>query len=650
MNRLGLVFLCAVLSAACGKGPALPRSDGDRASRLDAIRNGLALRRESPVAAAEAFRSAGVGPELERLRFEVWLGALERGETSPSMWREYLDQEPPSDLGDRARLELARGLLAEGRLEESSGFLADIGTSGDFRADGLRLSWTEAKVRSSAAARLAVVAPVDLRREAPTLEKAAVAGLGPEDRIARGAAWREAGHPSRGAAELRSIRVQGLLDSRRSLELARCELERGSTSSALRILPRLSRCGSDEAQLRASSWRRRGWSRYPGPTAVEAFRECLAAAQRASSLEGGGGLQTLEIQLECGTEAGRLEPALAAWQSLAEMNWRGPRRSWLGRRLGIALAMSGRTNGDLEGVASSLEDHSRCLEFAEATEGPAVNREVLLDLATSAIPDLYAVWSTAATGQTGPPSLDLPSKLDAVGPPPTVAWLIDLGEPGLASQEWRRLMKARGAEPGEALAAAAFEDGRGRPDLAIRILRRGFSDLGSPAMAGVPENVVRAYLPLRWKNELKAAAHEFGLDPWLLAGLARQESIFNARARSPAGARGIVQLMPGTARGHARALGLGLTPDLFDPGVNFRLGARELAHLIETFGHLEPALAAYNAGESRIRRWWRHWPDSHKFTEAIPIPETYTYVRRVTFLSEAYRLVWAEEWDGAAGD
>jgi soluble lytic murein transglycosylase len=144
---------------------------------------------------------------------------------------------------------------------------------------------------------------------------------------------------------------------------------------------------------------------------------------------------------------------------------------------------------------------------------------------------------------------------------------------------------------------------------------------------------------------LKAAAREFGLDPWLLAGLARQESIFNARARSPAGARGAVQLMPGTARGHAVALGLGRTPDLYDPSVNLRLGALELSRLIKNFGEIEPALAAYNAGESRIRRWWKRWPEVWRFTEEVPISETYTYIRRVRFLSEAYRLVWAEAWD-----
>jgi len=81
----------------------------------------------------------------------------------------------------------------------------------------------------------------------------------------------------------------------------------------------------------------------------------------------------------------------------------------------------------------------------------------------------------------------------------------------------------------------------------------------------------------------------------------------------------------------------------------------EIRDLIPRFGALEPALAAYNAGEARARRWWRQWPDAHRFTEAIPIPETYTYVRRVSFLAEAYRLVYRDFWGtlaqpGAPGD
>ena len=130
----------------------------------------------------------------------------------------------------------------------------------------------------------------------------------------------------------------------------------------------------------------------------------------------------------------------------------------------------------------------------------------------------------------------------------------------------------------------------------------------------------------------------------MIAGVARQESGFAAHAVSPRGAVGVLQLLPSTGRLHARALGLGSQPDLRDPELNIRLGARELGFLMRKFGALEPALAAYNAGFARVRGWWTRWPDRQRFTEEIPVPETYNYVRRVVYLSEAYRLAYQEEW------
>jgi len=272
---------------------------------------------------------------------------------------------------------------------------------------------------------------------------------------------------------------------------------------------------------------------------------------------------------------------------------------------------------------------------------------VLPMLTSNQVPDLYALWDIERRSAAPQPAVACASAIDPGSPPEAVSFLLELDEEGLASQEWRRIRRRRFPAPAEALAAARFEDDRGRPDLAIRVLWSSFQGLGSVSMADHPENVVRAYLPLRWAEPLKRAAREAGVDPWLLAGLARQESIFNRTARSPAGAIGVVQLLPSTARSHARALGLGRHPDLMDPAVNLEIGARELARLIRRFGAIEPALAAYNAGETRARRWWRRWPDRQRFTEAVPIPETYTYIRRVRFLGEAYRLVWADEWAGA---
>jgi soluble lytic murein transglycosylase len=225
-----------------------------------------------------------------------------------------------------------------------------------------------------------------------------------------------------------------------------------------------------------------------------------------------------------------------------------------------------------------------------------------------------------------------------------VAWLLANANPSEASAEWQRLLRQRRARRSEAVAAAELAVRAGRSNTAIRTLRSAFPGIGTVAIAEVPEDAAAAYLPLRFHEHLIEAARETGLDPWLIAAVARQESTFNAGARSPAGAVGVLQLLPATARLHSRNLGLGSRPDLRDPALNIRLGAHELAWLIRRFGAIEPALAAYNAGERRVRRWWRQWPEADVFAESIPIPETYNYVRRVVFLSDAYRQIHADAW------
>ena len=103
-----------------------------------------------------------------------------------------------------------------------------------------------------------------------------------------------------------------------------------------------------------------------------------------------------------------------------------------------------------------------------------------------------------------------------------------------------------------------------------------------------------------------------GVDPALLAAVARQESGYNPRAVSPAGAQGLMQLMPATARG------LGVS-DPFDPAQAIDGAARMLHDLIGRFGHVDLALAAYNAGPGAVTR----------YGGIPPYPETQNYVHSV---------------------
>ncbi len=269
---------------------------------------------------------------------------------------------------------------------------------------------------------------------------------------------------------------------------------------------------------------------------------------------------------------------------------------------------------------------------------------MLEKLAEAGVPDLYSLWSRNALGLPPAQTISLAPAVSPAELPASVERLIAAGAEKDAALEWRRIRRLRDTIPEEAAAGSALAMEVGFPLETIRWLRAASQYLGTVHMQSVPENIARAYLPLRWRVELLAAATESGVDPWLIAAVARQESSFTAHAVSPRGAIGVMQMLPSTARGHARALGIGQNPDLRDPGTNLRLGARELAHLIQRFDAVEPALAAYNGGETRIRGWWKRQPDPRRFTEEVPIPETYNYVRRVMYLSEAYRLAHSEAW------
>jgi hypothetical protein len=123
----------------------------------------------------------------------------------------------------------------------------------------------------------------------------------------------------------------------------------------------------------------------------------------------------------------------------------------------------------------------------------------------------------------------------------------------------------------------------------------------------------------QWADAIEAAATRHGLDPRLLAALVRAESGFRQDARSHAGAIGLAQLMPGTARG------LGVDPH--DPLQNLEGGARFLKAMRDKFGSNELALAAYNAGPARVAR-----------AGGIPaIKETQAYVPRVLRFYEQLR-------------
>jgi soluble lytic murein transglycosylase len=149
--------------------------------------------------------------------------------------------------------------------------------------------------------------------------------------------------------------------------------------------------------------------------------------------------------------------------------------------------------------------------------------------------------------------------------------------------------------------------------------------------------------PVFHELELIARARQNRLDPALVAAVIRQESSWNPRALSRAGARGLMQIMPSVGEAIARSKGYPIWDPalLFDPDVSLELGTSHLRAALSQYSSLPRALAAYNAGGSRVNRWSRRAgvSDPELFVERIPFVETRDYVRIVMRNAEIYRAL-----------
>lgn len=211
--------------------------------------------------------------------------------------------------------------------------------------------------------------------------------------------------------------------------------------------------------------------------------------------------------------------------------------------------------------------------------------------------------------------------------------------------EYEALERAAAREPAIALAAGAVLLERGE---AVRAIRLGWRAVGAARSApdSAPRRDGRGYrliYPVFHEVELVARARQNNLDPALVAAVIRQESSWNPRALSRAGARGLMQVMPNVGAAIARSKGYPIWDPalLFDPDVSLELGTSHLRAALSQYNSLPRALAAYNAGGSRVNRWSRRAgaADPELFVERIPFVETRDYVRIVMRNMELYRAL-----------
>jgi soluble lytic murein transglycosylase len=215
-----------------------------------------------------------------------------------------------------------------------------------------------------------------------------------------------------------------------------------------------------------------------------------------------------------------------------------------------------------------------------------------------------------------------------------------LGMGDEAGFEIAALTFAPGDSVERVLAIADALRSAGEPAAAVAAARRAIG------MGAKPDTrTYRLLYPRHFEEDVESHSSEAGLDPFLVAALIRQESSWESRARSRVGAVGLMQVMPQTARLIARALRVhGWRSDqLYEPTVNLRFGTWYLAQSLRQFGgDVAQALAAYNAGGTRIGTWAAGPAarDSELFVERIDFRETRDYVRIIQRNLELYRVLY----------
>jgi soluble lytic murein transglycosylase len=368
-----------------------------------------------------------------------------------------------------------------------------------------------------------------------------------------------------------------------------------------------------------------------------------------------------------GTGAQALFLAAATWHDVDER----PRARELYRRvvsqypgtsqMGLALMR-------LAGMAFLEDDHAEAARFwdqyrsryprgelwLQATYWSGRARQQMGDSAAAA--SLFrtvrqrqrdSYYALRASERLGEPFWPLPTRA-APGDTPAAArqvaaWmqgidlLRDAGFPDEASAEADRVVAAAGRDRATlyALAEALAERGYSR-----RAIQLGMRLQGS----ALPDRrLLRILFPFPYRSLISEEARDRDLDPFVVAALIRQESMFEYRITSHVGARGLMQIMPATGLRLAEAAGIDDRWDpemLYHPEINVHLGTRYVRQHWQNYdGSLPSVFSAYNAGAHRVE-WWSEFPEygnDELFTERIPFRETRDYVKILTRNVAVYR-------------
>lgn len=310
-----------------------------------------------------------------------------------------------------------------------------------------------------------------------------------------------------------------------------------------------------------------------------------------------------------------------------------------------ALFESGRlkeSGGDTEGAVADYGKAARLVGQFYAHR--AVER--LHELGKVAAPDLKAAGSASFVR---PVPLGLLPETEFPQSILQSAWyqrLTFFASHGLEEAEWEALHLV----PAILAADDAGVYYRVLSDAGLTAMAAEFADATGWGMKdGAPTlERLRVLYPRAYWGDVQRMAKETGLDPYLILAVGRQESIFQSRVVSSAGATGVMQLMPATAKWLASiepAVSNDHVDNLTHPENSLRLGAYYLIRMVErNDSNLIFALASYNAGPGNVSKWKRQIPtsDMEAFVEAIPFTETRGFVKKVLGNYAAYHSIYPE--------
>ncbi|MBI3210513.1 MAG: transglycosylase SLT domain-containing protein [Candidatus Solibacter usitatus] len=225
--------------------------------------------------------------------------------------------------------------------------------------------------------------------------------------------------------------------------------------------------------------------------------------------------------------------------------------------------------------------------------------------------------------------------------------------PDLAESELRFAARQDGQPQVVAIELSRMLDKKGAPDKALAALKQYVPNYLSIPWEDAPRSFWQAAFPMPYREAVERNSRLKSLDPYLVAGLIRQESAFNPNAISVAKAYGLTQVLPTTGRALSRQIGIrNFAPKmLFEPEINLKLGTLFLTQLLQSWsGKMEEVLASYNAGPSRVKKWitWGTFREPAEFIETIPFAETRDYVQIVLRNADVYRRLYASRPAAAA--